>query len=46
MGGGFSNYVRSFDYTSAYATTGGTDTKEVGAIDYILETYGECWEDD
>jgi len=46
FGAGFSNCVWSFDYVSAYATAGGTDTKEVGAIDYILEIYGECWEDD
>jgi len=45
-GAGFYNLAQSFDYVSAYASAGGTDTKEVGAIDYLLETYGECWEDD
>jgi hypothetical protein len=44
-GSGFYNFAKGFDLVQAYATKGGSDAKNVSAVDYVLATFGGSWRD-
>ncbi len=41
----FTNFARGFDRVSAYSLEGGVDNKDLQIVDYVLETFGDFWND-
>ena len=44
-GSDFYRWTQGFDYVNAYSDAGGSDSKEIGAVDFVLRTHGEFWLD-